>query len=275
MRTPVICIVLYVLAAGCLTAQSDSCCAASTDPNTTPPAAASVLSPLQKVLDRLQDNASKLTSCTSKIEYLFIQDPDLLDSHSLRKGNLFYLKSEDRSRVRLNFETLKQDDFEEEARREVYLFDGVWLTKVDYALEQIDLYQQSPEDKPLDAFDFLSHHFPLVGFSGSKQFETEFDVTLAETSAEEPNLICLHLEVREDSRYSKDYKTIDFRIDNQLYLPRRVYALSTQGDIYDIRFLDIQTNKKLEKETFTIETPGHFRKNVEALKQEPETKGQD
>ena len=273
MRTSMICLVLGVLLSGVVFGQTESCCAASNDPNT-PLAATAAKSPLQNVLDRLQENASQLRSCTSKIDYLFIQDPDLLDSHTLRKGNLLYLKSEDRSRVRINFDTLKQDDFEEEPRREVYLFDGVWLTKVDYALEQIDLYQQSPEDKPLDAFDFLSHHFPLVGFSGSKQFETEFDVRLAEASAEEPNLICLHLEVREDSRYSKDYKTIDFWIDSTLYLPRRVHALSTQGDIYDIRFLEIETNKKLEKEAFKIETPGHFRKNIEALKQEPETKGQ-
>jgi len=146
---------------------------------------------------------------------------------------------------------------------------------VDYALEQIDRYQQAPEDKPLDAFTFISHHFPLVGFSGGSQFETEFDVRLGESPDDEPNLICLHLEVREDSRYSKDYDNIDFWIDNTLYLPRRVRALSTQGDIYDIRFLEIQTNKKVEKKIFAIETPGHFRKNAEPLKQEPETKGSD
>ena len=272
MRTSLICSVVFVLAGGIMTARADSCCAAAQDANT--PTDSAQESPLQTILNRLEDNANKLLSCTSKIEYLFIQDPDLLDAHALRKGTMYYLKSEDRSRVRINFETLKQDDFDEEKRPEVYLFDGVWLTKVDYALEQIDMYQQSPEDKPLDAFDFISHHFPLVGFSGSKRFETEFEVRLADTT-EDPNLTLLHLEVRDKSRYSKDYKRIEFWIDNTLYLPRRVRALSTQGDIYDIRFVDIQTNKKVEKKAFAIETPGHFRKNTEPLKQEPETKGSD
>ena len=273
MRTTVMCTALLVMLAGFVSAQTTACCAA--EPNAESPAADPNVTPLQNILDRLQENASKLTSCTSKIEYLFIQDPDLLDSHMLRKGNLYYLKSDDRSRVKIQFDTLKQDEFDDEKRLEIYLFDGVWLTKVDFALEQVDQFQQAPENKPLDAFDFLSHHFPLVGFSGSKRFETEFDVSLAEVAAEDPNLVQLLLDVKEGSRYSKDYKKIDFWIDNKLYLPRRVRALSTQGDVYDIRFLDIQTNKKLEKQTFTIETPGHFRKNIEALKQEPETNGEN
>jgi outer membrane lipoprotein-sorting protein len=231
--------------------------------------------PLQKILDHLQKNASELVSCTSKIDYLFIQDPNLLDSRALRQGNLYYLKDDGRSRVRLQFDTLKQDDFDEQKRPETYLFDGVWLTKVDYTLKQADVYQQAPEDKPLDAFDFISHHFPLVGFSGSKRFDTEFDVSLVETPSDDPNLAHLLLDVRKDSRYSKDYQKIDFWIDKTLYLPRRVLALSTQGDVYDIRFLDIQTNKKLGKNTFLVEIPEDFHKNIEPLKQDSETKGQD
>ena len=274
MRTPLIYTAAFFAAFIGLAAPLQSACCAAAQTADTPPTDPNS-GPLQKILDHLQKNAAELVTCTSKIEYLFIQDPDLLDSHALRQGTLYYLKSDDRSRVRLQFDTLKQDDFDEEKRPETYLFDGVWLTKVDYALEQADVYQQAPEDKPLDAFDFISHHFPLVGFSGSKRFETEFDVSLVETPSDDPNLAHLLLNVRKDSRYSKDYKNIDFWIDKTLYLPRRVRALSTQGDVYDIQFLDIQTNKKLEKRTFLVEIPGHFHKNIEPLKQEPETKGQD
>ncbi len=254
--------------------QDTSCCASADEAQAS--ADPSAASPLEKILSRLQKNALGLTSCTSQIEYLFIENPDFLGSHTLRKGQLFYLKSDGRSRVRIEFHTVKQDDFEEEKRREVYLFDGVWLTKIDFALEQIEMVQQAPEDEPIDALDYISHRFPLVGFSGSKQFDSEFDVQIAEADEDDdPNLIHLVLDVREDSRYHKDYKKIDFWIDNSLYLPRRVRALSTQDDIYDIRFSTIQINKKMEKQTFTIETPTHFRKNREPLKREPQLKGQD
>ncbi|HDS83774.1 MAG TPA: hypothetical protein ENN97_01045 [Phycisphaerales bacterium] len=253
--------------------QDTPCCSADEENVSTDRTSAS---PLEQILSRLQKNALALTSCTSQIEYLFVENPDFLGSQTLRKGQLFYLKSDGRSRVRIEFHTLKQDDFDEEQRREVYLFDGVWLTKVDFALEQIDRVQQAPEDEPVDALDYISHRFPLVGFSGSKQFDSEFDVQIAEAQEDDdPNLIHLILDVREDSRYHKDYEKVDFWIDNNLFLPRRVRALSTQDDIYDIRFAHIQTNKKMEKQTFTIETPAHFRKNIEPLKQEPQMKGQD
>lgn len=246
----------------------------SCDPNTA--LTQSPCSSLERILNSLQRNARELKSCTAEIEYLFVENPDFLGSKTLRKGQLLYLKSDDRSWVRIDFNTLKQDDFEEQQRREVYLFDGVWLTKVDFALEQVDMYQQAPADEPVDAIDFISHRFPLIGFSGGKHFESEFDVQLAETQENtDPNLTHLILSVRPDSRYSKDYKKIDFWIDNNLYLPHRVCALSTQGDIYDIRFFNIQRNKKVEKQAFAIATPPHFSKNIEPLKQETQTKGQD
>lgn len=249
------------------------CCAAK---DVAPAGEQPTQTPLQKILDNLQKNATELTSCTATLTYLVIQDPDLLDSHTTRKGVLHYLKSNGRSQVKIQFDTVRQDDFDEEKRLEIYLFDGVWLTKIDYALEQVDMLQQAPEDKPLDAFDFLTHHFPLIGFSGSKDFETEFDVQLAEPTENEQNLAHLILNVKADSRYSKDYKTIDFWIDAASYLPRRVRTLSTQGDVYDIHFADIQTNKKVDKKVFALQIPERFQKNVETLKEtQPPSKGEN
>lgn len=270
MRPTIVCIIALLIGQCTLAGtQQAPCCAAEFQSE-------AEKSPLEHILDRMQRNAAELVSFTSKLEYLFIDSPDLLDSHMLRKGHLYYLKDQDRSQVRINFDTLKQDDFDEEQRREIYLFDGVWLTKVDYALEQIDKYQQAPEDEPIDALDFISHHFPMIGFSGSKQFESQFDVKLAkDENDEDPNLVRLVLDVKDESRYSKDYEKIDFWIDKKMYLPRRVRAYSTLGDIYDIRFIDIQTNKKPEKQLFSIETPAHFSQNTEPLKQEPQSKGQN
>ena len=222
---------------------------------------------LQSVLKRLHENAAELEACVAKLEYLFIESPDLLDAHSLRTGRLYYVQTDDRSRVRIDFETLKQDDFEPQQRREIFLFDGVWLTKVDYELEQVDRYQQAPEGEPIDAIEFISHHFPLVGFSGTRHVEAEFDVRLGRDSEDDPNLIHLVLDVPEDSRYSEDYSEIDFWIDRDLFLPRRIRALSTLGDIFDLRFFDIETDKKPEKQIFEIDPPAHFRKNIEPLKQ--------
>lgn len=273
MKTTLI-LALAVLAFASPTAvwAGQDCCAAKA---AAPAAEQPPQAPLQKILDNLQKNAVELTSCTAKLTYLVIQDPDLLDSQTTRKGTLHYLKSDGRSQVKIQFDTVQQDDFDEEKRLEIYLFDGVWLTKIDYTLEQVDRLQQAPEDKPLDAFDFLTHHFPLVGFSGGKDLETEFDIQLTEPTENEQNMSHLILNVKPDSRYSKDYKTIDFWIDDTTYLPRRVRTLAMQGDIYNIDFDDVQTNKKIEKTVFVLDAPKHFQKTIETLKQQPLSKGEN
>ena len=155
-------------------------------------------------MNSFRETQGNLKSFHSKMR-IYLSKIPILGSKTLRKGQLLYLKSDDRSWVRIDFNTLKQDDFEEQQRREVYLFDGVWLTKVDFALEQVDMYQQAPADEPVDAIDFISHRFPLIGFSGGKHFESEFDVQLAETQENtDPNLT--HLIKCKRLRYSKDYK---------------------------------------------------------------------
>ena len=145
-------------------------------------------------------------------------------------------------------------------------FDGVWLTKVDYKLEQINRYQQAPENRPVDVFKLINKHFPLIGFSGEKTLQEDFNISLVNTSGADPNEpIQLLLEVKEDSKHQDEYKKADFWINKYSYLPLRVRAYSTLGDIYDIRFLGPHINKKLKNGVFTIETPSGFRKNIEAL----------
>jgi outer membrane lipoprotein-sorting protein len=58
-------------------------------------------------------------------------------------------------------------------------------------------------------------------------------------------------------------------LDNDLYLPAKMVAYTRQGDEYHIEFKDMEINKKLENVVFAVETPAHFRKNIEPLKKEP------
>ena len=86
---------------------------------------------LDDVLERLSQETSKLQSYQCKVKYLFIQDPELLDSRTLRNGVLYYKKDKDGSRIRVNFDTLKQDDDKEQKQKQQFMFDGVWLTRLD------------------------------------------------------------------------------------------------------------------------------------------------
>lgn len=229
---------------------------------------------LENILKNISNVSSTLQTVQCELSYLTIQDPEIVDSRTLQTGNLYYEKNKERSQLRIRFEQLQQDDFEPEKHIEDYYFDGVWLTKVDYKLEQISVYQQAPENEPVDVFELINDRFPLIGFSGAETLQKDFDISIVDKSKTDPNEpIQLLLVTKKDSKYLDEYKKVDFWLEKGSYLPLRVKAYSTQGDIYDIHFLGLQINKKLKNGVFTIENPTGFRKNIETLETGPIKKG--
>ena len=254
---------------------TNSCCAAKKAAKCKPTQSPSPeVDKLGEILKNIHKATESLNTCQAEITYLFIEDPNWIDSKMLRTGKLYYQKEENGAKLRIRFETLQQDDFEPENRIEDFYFDGIWLTKVDYKLEQISRYQQAPEKKPISVFELINQRFPLIGFSKTEDLKKDFDISLVKEATDDPNdPIQLLLTVKKSSKYKDEYKKIDFWIYSGKYLPFRIRAYSAQGDIDDIRFLAIKTNKKLKKTVFTIDTPANFSKNIQALKTGPTKKG--
>ncbi|MHC4905640.1 MAG: LolA family protein [Planctomycetota bacterium] len=266
-------IVLAALLCGACTGAKKACC---TNAN---PAKETSVSPedaqtdskaaIEEILSKMNTATKKLRSCRAKLSYLSIQDPELLNSSTLQNGLLFYQKTESGSKLRIRFDDMKQDDFDPVKQREEYLFDGIWLTRINYKLQQVDIYQQAPEDKPIGVFELISHNFPLIGFSNINDIKNDFDISLAPKTTDPNELVCLLLKVKKDSDFIKDYEKISMWLDNDLYLPAKMVAYTRQGDEYRIEFKDMEINKKLENAVFAVATPAHFRKNIEPLKKEP------
>ena len=233
------------------------------DPNTCPKQKQTTeAGTVDEILARLHESAARLKSYQAKIHYLFIQDPDLLDSQTLRKGELYYKKDKSGSKLRVSFNTLKQDDGQEEKYIEHFIFDGVWLTKIDFQLEKVDFYQQAPEDKPIDVFEFISHRFPLLGFTKTPLLRNQFHITLIPSKeAKSSNFKGLRLTPKKDSIYKDDYASIRFWVDTATFLPAKITAESTEGDIYDIQLPKSKVNKKIKNAVFKLETPKHFSQN--------------
>ena len=236
---------------------------------------------VETVLKQLSRKTEELESYSSRIEYLFSQPS--FESETLRKGVLHYASFGKESKLRINFETLKQDDEKQQKCVEHYIFDGVWLTRIDYQLEQVTMRQLTEPNEPVDAFELLSRNFPIVGFSKIEDLEKQFDIELVKQKAEEANsvipakagiheFIHLHLKVKPDSIYKDDYTSIDFWVDRKLWLPTKMIAVSTepaedeQKDIYQIRFLRPKINKKISKKTFDIKIPKGFTVEKNPLK---------
>jgi len=224
------------------------------------------------VLKQLNEKASELKSYEGRIEYKYIQP--LLESEALRKGILYYAKFEpasaslDASRgsrgksvLRINFETLKQEDEEEQKYIEHYIFDGTWLTQINYQIKTVTRYELAEPNEPMDAFDVASRNLPIIGFTKIEDLKKQFEIKLVEQEKGKPedsNFIGLHLKVKPDSIYKDNYIYLDFWIDKKSGLPAKVVALSIEKDIYEIKLLKAKVNKGVDKKVFELKIPKGF-----------------
>jgi outer membrane lipoprotein-sorting protein len=211
------------------------------------------------VLQQLNKKASELKSYEGQIEYKYIQP--LLESEALRKGVLYYAKLEGKSVLRINFETLKQEDEEEQKYIEHYIFDGTWLTQINYQIKTVTRYELAEPNKPMDAFDVASKNLPIIGFTKIEDLKKQFEIKLVEQEKGKPedsNFIGLHLKVKPDSIYKDNYIYLDFWIDKKLGLPAKVIALSIEEDICEIKLPRPKVNKGIDKKVFEFKIPDGF-----------------
>ena len=213
--------------------------------------------PVEAVLKQLNQKTKQLKSYQGQVEYEVNQP--WFETKTLRKGVLYYARFGRQSKLRINFETLKQDDEKEQKYIEHYIFDGIWLTHIDYQIKTVRRYQVAEPNKPVDAFDAASKNLPIIGFTKIDDLKKQFDVKLVEQKKGKPQIfIQLHLIVKPNSIYKDDYTSIDFWIDKELGLPAKVVAVSTEEDIYEIKFLRPKLNKKINKDVFKYKIPKGF-----------------
>ena len=224
--------------------------------------------PVETILRRLNRQISNLNCYQCRIEYLFTQP--LFESKTFRTGTLYYKKAGKKSALRINFQTLKQDDEKSRKYIEQYIFDGQWLTVIDYQIKTVKIHQLAEPNEPVDAFELASQNFPIIGFAGTEDLKKQFEIELIKQAEGEPSqFIQLHLNVKPDSVYKDDYTSIDFWIDSKSALPARIVTVSTEGDIYQIKLLSPKVNKRIDKAVFKVRIPKGF--TVEKSKRRPGT----
>ena len=210
------------------------------------------------ILKQLKQKTSELKSYQVQVEYKFSQP--LLESETLRKGVLYYQKENKKSNLRVNFQTLKQDDERQQKYLEYFIFDSIWLTHIDYQIKTVKRHQLAePNDPVRDVFDLAGSNLPIIGFSKIEDLKKQFEIKVVELKKKKPeNLIQLNLKVKPDSVYKDDYNVIDFWIDKKVFLPTKVIAISTEEDIYEIKLLKPMVNKKIEQKIFEFDIPKDF-----------------
>ena len=208
---------------------------------------------VSSILDGLKQKTTRLQSYQCEVNYLFSQP--VLESKTLRTGNLYYARLGNGSKLRINFATLTQDENPQQKYGEQYIFDGRWLTHIDYQIKQVRKRQLAEANEQIDAFELAKRNFPLIGFDKTEDLRQQFDINLVD----EPNgLTHLHLKVKPDSQYKDDYKSVEVWIDKGLMLPAKISAVSTEDDIYEISFAKPKVNETIDEKVFEFTIPDGF-----------------
>jgi len=153
---------------------------------------------------------------------------------------------------------MQQDEEAEQAYRQQFLFDGVWLWHIDYQIKNAEARQITEPNQPADAFALASRRVPVLGFSRVEELEKQFAIKLVKPPPETTPYHHLHMKVLPESVYKDDYVTIDFWIDRKLTLPAKVVAVTTEQDVCEIRLLEPQVNQKIDKAAFAVKVPDDF-----------------
>ncbi len=108
---------------------------------------------LDSILDKLNKRTQELKSYQCEIEYKYVQ-PSVFDAQTIRRGILYYSKSNESgkslSKLRVNFQTLRQDEDEEQKYNEQYVI-------VDGAEISVERTADSPQGTLRPARDGQAH----------------------------------------------------------------------------------------------------------------------
>ena len=221
--------------------------------------------PVDSVLARLQTSAEALTTYECRLDYLFWQ-PEMFDAKTLRKGRVFYKRASDQSFLRINFETLKEDEFDEQPYPEHFVFDGCWLTIINHVQRTVQRHEVAEPNQPVNAFELAGGDMPIIGFSPTDDLKKEFEISLVQTEKEDKDLVKLHLKVKPESKYKDNYVSLDFWVSTKRWLPERIDALTNDRDIYQLRFTRTKVNSKIQDKHFEAKIPEGFSAEVFPMK---------
>ncbi len=122
-------------------------------------------------------------------------------------------------------------------KQEWYLFDGYWLYQAVERLRQVTKQQVDESGQSIDLFDLETAPFPLPFGQKKEKILSNFDVTLVPVAKGDPpntdHLVCVP---KPDSRVAKKYEKLDFFVDRDVHLPRRVIMTKNKG--YEINTAD-------------------------------------
>jgi len=243
-----------------LYAQEPACCSKTAEGD--------ICADASKLMKAVAEKGQKLQSFSSNIMYSLTEDPDIFETTTVYTGTFRYLKTEKRQYAMIDFTTRQEDELPQEKYQQRYIFDGVWLTRIDYQLKQVNRDQVAAEDKPEDVFKLISKDFPLIGFSGVDTLSGCYEIAIAAQAQGDKGVCRLTLTPKEKPDSEVKYSDIQFGIDSGTLLPKSIRAVSAaDNSICNIELDGAAVDTKIDEKLFELTIPEGFTESVNKLAQ--------
>ncbi len=222
-----LCLLWLMLPIQNITAAIDQTPAASQPPAQVSPQVDAILTKLESRGDGLRDIQCKVR---------FTEEDKINITKTIKEGTILLLVTPKNPHFLIHFDRCILDGGLL-GKQEWYLFDGYWLYQAVERLRQVTKNEVDESGDSINLFDLETAPFPLPFGQKKSQILKHFDVTLLPPAEGDPantdHLLCIP---KADSRVAKKYEKLEFFVDKEVHLPRRVIMTKNKG--YEINTAD-------------------------------------
>jgi len=198
--------------------------ARASEPSAPPEASAS--GRIDEILTRLQRRGDDLRDIRCRV--VFEEEDRVNLTQRSKHGTILFLIAEPNPLFLIAFERTESEGIA--GQREWYLFDGRWLHQAIERLAQVTQQEVVASGERFDPFDLESAPFPLPFGQKKDKILRNFDVALMSPAPGDPpntdHLICTP---KSESHLYRRYDKLEFFVDKDLHLPRRVVVTKNEG----------------------------------------------
>lgn len=183
---------------------------------------------VEEILTRLERRSDGLRDIRCKIRFVVEDKMDL--TKQTKDGRILLLMGEPNPKFMIHFEKSRQDGVF--GKKEWFLFDGRWLHEARERLRQVTRTEITRPGEKVDFFDIETAPIPLPFGQKKEKILKNFTVKWMPPADGDPKN-CDHLacEPKPDSPVARRYDTLDFYIDREIHLPRRIVTTGSEGMI--------------------------------------------
>ena len=181
---------------------------------------------VEEILTRLEKRSDGLKDIRCKIH--LVEDDKMNLTKQTKDGLILLLMGEPNPKFLVHFEKSVRDNIL--GKQEWYLFDGRWLHEAIERIRQVTKREITRPGEKRDFFDIETAPIPLPFGQKKDKILKNFMVTWMPPADGDPKN-CDHLACvpKPDSPVARRYDKLDFFIDREIHLPRRIVITSSEG----------------------------------------------